>query len=73
MSRLPSLRSHDIIRALRRAGFEEHRHRGSHRIFKKGILRVTVPIHSRDLKRGTLRSIIDQAGLTVGEFMELLR
>jgi len=73
MRRLPSLKSRDIIRALHKAGFEEHRRRGSHRIFKKGSLRVTVPVHPRDLKRGTVRSIIEQAGLTVEEFNELLR
>ena len=34
---------------------------------------VTVPVHSsRDLKPGTLRSIIRQAGLTVEEFTQLL-
>jgi HicA-like toxin of HicAB toxin-antitoxin system len=35
--------------------------------------KVTVPLHgSSDLKRGTLRSIISQAGLTVAEFIALL-
>jgi predicted RNA binding protein YcfA (HicA-like mRNA interferase family) len=34
---------------------------------------VTVPVHSnRDLKAGTLRSIIRQAGLTIEEFSRLL-
>ena len=35
--------------------------------------RVTVPMHSRDLKPGTLRAIIRDAGLTVPEFVPLLR
>jgi len=34
--------------------------------------KVTIPIHNTDLKRGTLRGIIAQAGLTVQEFIELL-
>lgn len=34
--------------------------------------KVTVPVHSGNLKRGTLRSIIAQAGLTVAEFSALL-
>jgi predicted RNA binding protein YcfA (HicA-like mRNA interferase family) len=34
--------------------------------------RVTVPNHTRDLRPGTLRSIIRNAGLTVAEFIELL-
>jgi predicted RNA binding protein YcfA (HicA-like mRNA interferase family) len=34
---------------------------------------VTVPVHAgRDLKRGTVRSIIRQAGFTVEEFVDLL-
>ena len=73
MSKLPVLKSRDIIRALQRAGFAEHRQRGGHKIFKKGNLRVIVPNHSRDLKKGTVRNIIEQAGLTVEEFVELLK
>jgi predicted RNA binding protein YcfA (HicA-like mRNA interferase family) len=34
--------------------------------------KVKVPIHSGDLKRGTLRGIIAQAGMTVSEFIALL-
>ncbi|MCZ6659805.1 MAG: type II toxin-antitoxin system HicA family toxin [bacterium] len=33
---------------------------------------VIVPHHPRDIKRGTLHSIIKQTGLAVGEFLELL-
>ena len=31
-----------------------------------------LPFHSRDLKRGTLLAIIEEAGLTVEAFMDLL-
>lgn len=34
--------------------------------------RVTVPMHTRDLKRGTLRSIVREAGLSVAEFVRFL-
>ncbi|WP_458646959.1 type II toxin-antitoxin system HicA family toxin [Thermodesulfobium fumaratoxidans] len=33
--------------------------------FKRGELRVTVPIHSKELKKGTLSSIIKQSGLRI--------
>ena len=50
--------------------------RGSHHVMMlpDDVARtVTVPVYSgRDLKPGTLRSIIRQAGLTVEEFKELL-
>jgi predicted RNA binding protein YcfA (HicA-like mRNA interferase family) len=39
---------------------------------KKEKLRVTVPYHNKDLKPRTLASIIEQAGLTVEEFLDLL-
>ncbi|HDQ44946.1 MAG TPA: addiction module toxin, HicA family [bacterium] len=60
------------MRALLRAGFYEHRQKGSHKIFKKEKLRVTVPIHARDLKKGTVYGIIEQSGLTLEDFLNLL-
>lgn len=54
MSKLPSLKSKDVIPALQKAGFAEHRQKGGHKILKKDNLRVTVPVHSRELKKGTL-------------------
>ncbi|MFQ5769510.1 MAG: type II toxin-antitoxin system HicA family toxin [bacterium] len=62
-----------MIQALQRAGFVEHRQRGGHKIFKKGNLRVTVPFHPRDLKKGTVNGIVKQAGFTVEEFIEFLK
>jgi mRNA interferase HicA len=72
---LPSVQSKQAIRALKRAGFFIHRVSGSHYILKhpaKPTLRVTVPYHNRDLKRGTLQSIVRQAGFTNEEFLKLL-
>jgi predicted RNA binding protein YcfA (HicA-like mRNA interferase family) len=73
--RLPSLRPREVIRALGRAGFVVARTSGSHcrLIHQTDPARaVTVPVHNEDLKRGTLRAIIAQAGLTVPEFIALL-
>jgi predicted RNA binding protein YcfA (HicA-like mRNA interferase family) len=73
--RLPSLRPREVIRALERAGFREARTSGSHsRLIHQTdpSRKVTVPVHNVDLKRGTLRAIIAQAGLTVDEFIALL-
>jgi predicted RNA binding protein YcfA (HicA-like mRNA interferase family) len=74
--RLPSLRAREVIRALERAGFAVSRTSGSHcRLVHTNdpTRKVTIPIHgSSDLRRGTLRSIIAQAGLTVTEFVALL-
>ena len=72
--RLPALRPQQVIRALERAGWQVHRQRGSHVSMRKGGVPflITVPLHRRDLPRGTLRDIISDAGLTVGEFLELV-
>jgi len=66
--KLPALKPKRVIKALGRGGFEIHHAAGSHYILKKEKLRVTVPYHNKDLKPGTLRSIIEQAGLTVENF-----
>ena len=34
---------------------------------------ITIPIHNKDLKKGTLRHIIKQSGLTTEEFLKLFR
>jgi predicted RNA binding protein YcfA (HicA-like mRNA interferase family) len=39
---------------------------------KKGKQRVTVPYHSKDLHPRLLASTIQQSGLTVEEFLDLL-
>jgi predicted RNA binding protein YcfA (HicA-like mRNA interferase family) len=69
--RLPAVK----IRALERAGFFIHHSTGSHYMLKhpdRPIPRVTVAYHNRDLKRKTLATIIDQAGLSVEEFIGFL-
>ena len=74
MPRLPVCKPVAVIRVLQRVGFFLDHSTGSHRFFRHparpGI--VTVPFHRKDLKRGTLKSIIEQAGFSVEEFMQLL-
>lgn len=75
MSRLPALRPRDVIRALERAGFRVDHQTGSHVILRNDAdppKRVTVAVHSRDLPRGTLSSILREAGLTGEEFRPFL-
>ena len=73
--RLPVLKPKDVFRVLKSAGFYLHHTTGSHYYLKhpaKPGLRVTLPWHNRDIKRGTLASIIEQAGYTIEEFAALL-
>lgn len=72
--RLPSVKPREVVKVLRRIGFEEHRQTGSHLIMvHRGEKRVVpVPMHAREMKRGLLVSIIKQSGLTQKEFIDLL-
>ena len=74
--RLPSLRGGDVIRALRKAGFEVARVKGSHHIMRHSddpSRSTVVPVHAgKDIKRGLLHKIIADTGLTADEFVALL-
>ncbi|MGH2602936.1 MAG: type II toxin-antitoxin system HicA family toxin [Dehalococcoidia bacterium] len=64
-----------MLKALRRAGYEQTHVRGSHHYLRRrdGGPLVTVPVHgNRDLPTGTLRSILRQADLTPEELADLL-
>ncbi len=72
MPKYPVIRPRKIIQVLKKLGFVEMRRKGSHAQFKKGNLLVTVPIHNKDLKRETLKSILRQAQITIEELQEML-
>lgn len=69
---LPVVSGKETARALERVGFEQVGQRGSHVKLKRDDGRIViVPMH-RELAPGTLRSVLQQAGLTVEEFVTLL-
>jgi predicted RNA binding protein YcfA (HicA-like mRNA interferase family) len=59
----------DVVKGLRRLGFELARQAGSHAIMRKGSCMVVVPQH-KDIKPGTLKGILEQAGITVEELVK---
>ncbi len=73
-SRIPTLTSQQMLKALLRGGFLPHHQTGSHIILKreKDKRRVVLPFHPCDLHRGVMKSIISQAGLSEEEFMALI-
>ena len=74
--RLPTLKATEVLRALEKAGFVVTRSKGSHRrlVHASDPTRATtIAVHKgKDIPRGTLGAIIEQAGLTEEEFLELL-
>jgi predicted RNA binding protein YcfA (HicA-like mRNA interferase family) len=73
MARLAPLPARQVIRALEKLGFQLQRQRGSHASYAHPDGRViTVPVHpGRDVARGTLRAIIQVAGVSVEEFTDI--
>lgn len=69
MSELPRVSGKKAVVAFRKLGFNRVRQQGSHAILKKDgfPLLLSVPLHD-ELKRGTLRRLIRDAGITVDEF-----
>lgn len=61
-----------VIRALESVGFSCLRTKGSHAVYRNQDGRVVVVPRHGVVKRGTLASILRQAGLTPGEFLKLL-
>jgi predicted RNA binding protein YcfA (HicA-like mRNA interferase family) len=62
-----------MVRFLGREGFEIVRIRGSHHFLQKEELRTSVPVHgNKDLKVGTLRSILRDIQMTPAEFASRL-
>ena len=74
MPPVPLLRPQQVVRAFEKLGWEVARHRGSHIILTKAghIASLSIPNHSQ-VARGTLRTLIDKAGLTVQEFLEAVK
>jgi len=66
MPRLPSRTPKDIARLLIEHGFVLVRSRGSHAIYNhsRNDRVVVIPMHVRDLPKGTLHDILNQAGLS---------
>jgi predicted RNA binding protein YcfA (HicA-like mRNA interferase family) len=72
MTKLPIVSGMDVLKALSKIGYYIRDQKGSHvhlRHSEKPPL--TIPMH-RELDRGTLKSVIKGADLSVEEFVDLL-
>ena len=71
MGKLKRLSGEEIVKTLKRLGFEPARQRGSHVVLKKitldGAVGCVVPMH-REVAMGTLHNILKQARITQEEF-----
>ena len=65
MSTFPSLSPKDLIKILESKGFVLKRIHGSHHFYVNSLNgKITVvPMHNKDLTKGTLHTILKQAGI----------
>jgi predicted RNA binding protein YcfA (HicA-like mRNA interferase family) len=74
-ARLPSVRPRQLIRVLEQKGWTLARSKGSHHHFTHRDSQnvITVAVHAKDIKRGTLSGILADAGIERDEFLRLLK
>ena len=74
--KLPVVSGSDVLKLLQKEGFVAVRQKGSHVSLHKKIdnktMLVVVPM-KREIKKGTLLSIISQAGMTREEFINKIK
>lgn len=70
---MPAINSKKLLKFLKKRGFYLHHQVGSHLVLKHEKdedKRVTLPMHTTDLKPGTLTSILKQAGIDKKELFK---
>jgi predicted RNA binding protein YcfA (HicA-like mRNA interferase family) len=74
MTKLPAVKPRQVIRFLEQNGFALDHTSGSHLIFYHPTTRrrAVVPRHNRDLPKGTLMSLLREAGFTREELVGFL-
>ena len=74
MPPLPQLSGRDAVKFFESLGWKIVRQKGSHIILIKDgqIATLSVPDH-KEVAKGTLRSLIRSAGLTVSEFLDAMK
>jgi len=74
MHKLPAISPQKLARALEQAGFELKRVKGSHHYYynPKTEKIAVVPFHKKDLRKGTLHAILQDADISIDELASLL-
>ena len=76
MPKLPIISGLDVVKVLSKLGYVHKRTSGSHAILQKetsdGKITIPVPLH-KELAKGTLKSIMRQAGLKSDDLITFLK
>lgn len=73
MVNAPVIKPKKAIQKFKKLGFMKDRQSGSHIILYHPIMkkRAVIPLHVKDLPRGTLRAILNQTGISVEDFIKI--
>lgn len=74
MGKLGNISGKEAVKAFQKAGWEKVGQVGSHLVMTKPNIRVnlSIPQH-KELSTGTLRALIRNSGMSVDEFISLLK
>ena len=66
MSKLTIISSKEMVAILKRLGFDEIRQTGSHKFLSRQQdgRNTVIPMHGKDLKRGLIKAILKDIGVT---------
>ncbi len=67
-SKYPVLPSSEVVARLEKLGFDTVSQKGSHRKMRKENRVVIIPMHT-EVAKGTLRSILQQANISLEDFL----
>jgi predicted RNA binding protein YcfA (HicA-like mRNA interferase family) len=71
MPKLPVLKPKEVIKRFEKLGFIIDRQSGSHVILyrQKDKRRAVIPLHLKDIKKGTLLAILRESGISRDDFL----
>jgi predicted RNA binding protein YcfA (HicA-like mRNA interferase family) len=71
MPKLPVLKPKEVIKRFEKLGFIIDRQSGSHVILyhPKDKRRAVIPLHLKDIKKGTLLAILRESGISRDDFL----
>lgn len=75
MPKLPVVKAKELLRTLKKLGFSPYHQAGSHIQLKHPDgRRTTIPYHpSKEIRRGTLKAIINDLDMSVEEFTKAIK
>lgn len=73
MSKLPVVSGKQVVKVLQKIGYYFRDQKGSHiHLRHPNKIPLTIPNH-KEIAKGTLRTILSDAGITTEEFIKLLK